>query len=823
MASTSANDEEFPQAKKRRLQRACDVCRRKKAACDGSQMPGEKCTTCIGSNLECTYVEVAAKRPPPNSFLDLETRLENSDAVVRQLRAELATVRAELARSHFAPNARSPNSGSIPDTNRIADPNANTEDFDVPAAALCIMRSTLRNIIATPTAPHVDDVLDLSIGSQFEKLNVGSGENSFIGKSSVAFLMNAALDLKPDEDGKDSPPQSVDGREAKPAKGLGAWTSRRLRYWTWKPRDDPVPRTSPFKFPPEALMSDLFELYFTQHNAFVPLLHRPTFERAVAEELHSRDDSFAGTVLLVCAIGSRWSVDPSVASAGLDCGAEWFDQVQLTGNRSSLLGRGTLYDVQRYCLAAQFLRAASMPQSYWTLIGLGLRLAQDLGFHRGKSRNQVPSAERELQKRAFWVLMYLDRVASCILGRTCSMQFSDFDIEPLLEVDDEYWEHPTHPFQQPAHKPPRVAFFNTLMRLNHILAFTLQILYSLNKVRVASSITDSWEEQAIAELDSALNNWRDQVPDHLRWDPLRTDPVFFDQSVILWCSYYHLQITIHRPFIPMLRRAPTALPALTICTNAARACANVADVQMRRNGSVPSPLNLNTVVLSGMVLVLSLLSGKRSGLLADPSREMVNVHKCMKAISLCESRWQTAGMLWDVLTELASVGQLQLPIAATATTTPKSHGVMNHIGDHITSQVRDDSPSSDDPWRIFLGSPNLRQTSDLPSLPTQFFAASRPKPQSTFGGVIGNPDLVSFTPASFAPAPAVVRPEDMVTDIYTDPTQASRELANMMNSDAMAVWTNLPRGMGVDDWGAYFSSFSDMTQGDEWSATQPMY
>jgi hypothetical protein len=43
----------------------------------------------------------------------------------------------------------------------------------------------------------------------------------------------------------------------------------------------------------------------------------------------------------------------------------------------------------------------------------------------------------------------------------------------------------------------------------------------------------------------------------VRWDPMREDPVFFNQSVMLHCAYYHLQIMIHRPFIPMLRHAPT--------------------------------------------------------------------------------------------------------------------------------------------------------------------------------------------------------------------------------------------------------------------------
>lgn len=45
-----------------------------------------------------------------------------------------------------------------------------------------------------------------------------------------------------------------------------------------------------------------------------------------------------------------------------------------------------------------------------------------------------------------------------------------------MEVDDEHFEDATHPFQQPPGVPSRMAFFNALLRLNHILAFTLKVL-----------------------------------------------------------------------------------------------------------------------------------------------------------------------------------------------------------------------------------------------------------------------------------------------------------------------------------------------------------
>lgn len=66
-----------------------------------------------------------------------------------------------------------------------------------------------------------------------------------------------------------------------------------------------------------------------------------------------------------------------------------------------------------------------------------------------------------------------------------------------------------------------------------------------------------------------------------------------DMSATLYANYYMLQICIHRPFIPSPRKTRrVALPSLTICTNAARSCTHVLDIQFQRTGT---PLLLNRV------------------------------------------------------------------------------------------------------------------------------------------------------------------------------------------------------------------------------------
>ena len=153
--------------------------------------------------------------------------------------------------------------------------------------------------------------------------------------------------------------------------------------------------------------------------------------------------------------------------------------------------------------------------------------------------------------------------------------------------------------------------------------------YSINKSKaLLGFVGQQWEQHIVAELDSALNKWIDSVPDHresrpfpfpvpvsvtvalirpfpatpdpvgllpypVRWDPTRENLLFLNQSANLHANYYQLQIAVHRPFIPSPRKpSPLSFPSLAICTNAARSCIHVLDVQYNRAGQ---PLFSNQV------------------------------------------------------------------------------------------------------------------------------------------------------------------------------------------------------------------------------------
>lgn len=108
-----------------------------------------------------------------------------------------------------------------------------------------------------------------------------------------------------------------------------------------------------YYFPDEDLLENLVSLYFEKVNIIYPLLHQPTFRKFLSSRRHLWDTSFGTTVLMVCAIASRYSQDPRVMRpedpSGLSAGWPWFSQVPV--HRNSLLYKSDIHDLQYFVVS----------------------------------------------------------------------------------------------------------------------------------------------------------------------------------------------------------------------------------------------------------------------------------------------------------------------------------------------------------------------------------------------------------------------------------------------------------------------------------------
>ncbi|PBK65932.1 hypothetical protein ARMSODRAFT_940054 [Armillaria solidipes] len=628
-------------SKQRRLQGACDICRSKKIRCDSAKMPGNKCSNCVAFGEECTHLAVMAKKgrirmhyqPPsiPAPKTDLQDHINailsssapynvpnTHTAILVDLARYVRKLEAELA---AAKNQTSPPSAS-PSSSGSTDPASSDEE---------------------PESYELTDAL--------RRFSIGLRGIRHFGKSSGMMLIKSTIEMKLAYD-KSVPVTSA---------------FRRPQFWTIHPWQCPMPEdVLPLRFPPPDLLDHLVTVFLNTTNLHICLLHGPTFRRQIAAGTHLTSRNFGNLVLGVCGCAARHSDDPRVGPLD-QAGWEWYLQLRPI-HLSRFSNSTTLWELQLVPLMVLFLYGTTSPQPCFVLTGLGIRMAQDLGAHRKRPTTLKEwTVEDELWKRVFWVLVVIDVFVSAFDGRPRATTSENFDLDYPLEVDEEFWpgeslSDPENPWAQPSHKPANVVTWILCIKLLDILSFAQVTIYSIKRSEYWDAIsTSKWHENVAVELDSALNKWIDSIPDYLRWDPHNTDQQQFDRSVILYSTFYWVQLQVHRPFIPRPSAKKSSgnlksnFPALAICANAARSCSHILEVHARRGG-MALPNVLVSAFHSALVLLLNFWGGKRLGLSANPAREGEDIKKCLVMLGGYESRYLVAGRYRDIIRELFESG-----------------------------------------------------------------------------------------------------------------------------------------------------------------------
>ncbi|KAL1679398.1 fungal-specific transcription factor domain-containing protein [Schizophyllum commune] len=652
--------DEEPALKKRRRPGACDNCKKRKIRCDSSRMPNNICTQCVSYGVQCTHMEVIKNLGSAKTYVDaLETRILKLEKIY----APGIDVKAEIE------NTTLDDDGGLSKLER--------NDDDSPESRLL---------------------------SKFHKLRISPDDHRYFGRSSSVMLVKTMLDVKSK---LNLPPRNRDFKRPE------FWTTR-----SWQVRP-PEPPAAPFEFPEDDLIAKLVHIYFEKINLFFPLLHRPTLQRYIDQKKHFTDRYFAHVLLLLCACAARYTDDPRVFIEDLNdvhtAGWQWARQVKVI--RPNMVQKPTLFEIQSFCLSVLYNQSSSAPQGVWIEVGLGIRMCMEVGAHR--RRHDVPTVQSELWKRAFWVLVCTETILSAFLGFQGSLQHENFDLDLPIACDDEYWEtgDPATAFKQPPGHPSKVEFFNHYLKLMEIYTATFSAVYYTRKPRmVCVRPTDA---QTMAMLDSALNSWMSHVPEYLRWDSQRADPIFFDQSALLMVTYHHLQIFVHKPFITPLESMVTSLtfPSLAICTFAARSCARIVEVQSKRS-LIPLASMQTAVFNAALVLLLNIWTGRQSGLEPNP-KDLEDIRICMGILKSFEARWHGAGRKWDILNGLsfaADVGMSPVPAhrdaarkrrrdeGDTNSGAPQSspaYGTLESSPPSTTAPSTDSSPYADTPANLY--------------------------------------------------------------------------------------------------------------------------
>ncbi|KAJ3906202.1 fungal-specific transcription factor domain-containing protein [Lentinula edodes] len=664
-------------------------------------------------NQISTILDAPSYQVPVNDNTFLHRTLTEIAAYARSLEKALSQAGPRTSSSRTTPELLpNPSPHSSPSSNPYVN---STSLYPTDPTALYsepVYRTSTDNTDATPLEDNLADGI--------KNIELKESVHSFFGNSSQLALMKTVLKIKEEYDDDNVGLRSAEKGTANAQRtSVGVDSNgnivmqlpdvqethfegkKRAAFWNiypWQcpPPQSPLPKLS---FPPHSLLMSLIDLFFVHRNLLFPLLHRPTFQRDLDSCLHERDRSFGELVLSVCALGARFSSDERIfdddapmdsEERGHSAGWKYINQIDILQMQETNPSNA-LYKVQTICSLVVFLSSTSSPGPIWILLSIGVRHAQAVGAHRRTFLGTKPSVQQELWKRAYWALINLDSFTSIFLGRPKATDPAEYDLDLPIECDEEFWEHPDpeQAFKQPLGQTSLSAYWRTFLKLIDILAFAQKNIYAVKKPPEVWGSSDlwgsSWDARVVSELDSALNQWVDNIPDHLRWDPHMQNLVFFEQSCALYCTYYFVQIHVHRPFIRPERPLTSieqrrhysgmSYSSLGVCANAARSCLHVLDLHSKRKNfhspqylsasssvtseprSIPTQMSNSAVILfnSAIMILLNLWSGKRLGLATDMKREMEDVQLSVRILKGYEKRYQNAGRMCDIINELISV------------------------------------------------------------------------------------------------------------------------------------------------------------------------
>ncbi|PYI12394.1 hypothetical protein BO78DRAFT_392253 [Aspergillus sclerotiicarbonarius CBS 121057] len=259
--------------------------------------------------------------------------------------------------------------------------------------------------------------------------------------------------------------------------------------------------------PPIHMTYRLIDVFVVKAQAMLPTLHEPTFRQEAEEVLNGSDDPCHNFQLrMVIAISMQ---KMSTVYAGL---ADSYYLAALPFLEASLK-RMDLRSLQCLALIAQYsMLTPTRTAAYW-VVGMAVKLCQDLGLTDESTITQSPSGqlldplEIDMRRRLFWIVISMEYGLSHSLGRpNCySVCHDHIDVKFFEPVEDRFI---TRDGFLPGAKiilPKCIAIHFLKMRL--LQAEIRRTLY-LNKRDVPVDDQDPWFLQMLEKID----NWVASCP-----------------------------------------------------------------------------------------------------------------------------------------------------------------------------------------------------------------------------------------------------------------------------------------------------------------------
>ncbi|QSS51197.1 fungal specific transcription factor domain-containing protein [Histoplasma capsulatum var. duboisii H88] len=535
----SGNMEESNDAKRRRIARACDMCRKKKIKCDG-KMP--KCSHCINYKTECIFTQVEKKRNPPKGakYIEgLENRLGRMESLLRLSgllteadagKTDLSALEKRLADKSSQPGGLS----SKPSTASFGF-NQTSQPSPIISTPHADSHTSPRTAATSPDSQKETEAeLDSLSDMMCSLVTNNCGETRYIGSSSgFSIFSPKGIQWVNEKTGDSSFQDMISSAYVDDNKWI---------YWKPEVFSDIFARRVFKPLPPREEALSLFKDYFENFNCVFPLFHEPTFMHLV-ERQYSRDpyegSGWWASINVVLAISHRLRIVSNLVPQEEDKKA-WLYLKNAMGVLTELTMRNTdLLSVQALIGMSLFLQGTPNPQPTFFLVAAAIRLSHSIGLHKRGSGFGLNPVELEQRKRVFWIAYILDKDLCLRSGRPPVQDDDDMNVElPSEDPPDNIGNVPL------SDGKGKINLFRLMCIFASIESKVYKQLYSTKAARQS----DGELLNTIGELDRELEEWKDSIPLDFRpeHEIKATHRPLILHIVVLHFAYYNCLTTIHR-------------------------------------------------------------------------------------------------------------------------------------------------------------------------------------------------------------------------------------------------------------------------------------
>lgn len=191
----------------------------------------------------------------------------------------------------------------------------------------------------------------------------------------------------------------------------------------------------------------LWDFFTGRVDPLAKVLHKPTMKRIVtriSESPETLEGLDKGTEALFFTIyfAAATSMTDDELEDNLDGSRDTMTSKYRHAAENALMNANFLntqefVTLQAFILYLSCVRWSEDTRMVWTLTGLAIRIAQSLGLHRdGKHFPELSSFDKEMRRRVWWQLHYLDCCASEDHGSDSASAATSFDTSLPLNIDD---------------------------------------------------------------------------------------------------------------------------------------------------------------------------------------------------------------------------------------------------------------------------------------------------------------------------------------------------------------------------------------------------